>query len=85
MAAKESDATVKAYRKQIAPRLANGRSRESWGGRLPEAVKYGLYQIAREQGKSVSWVMEEVVIDYFKLNAPVYRDRKVAVKRGAAA
>lgn len=64
---------LKPYKKQIAPRLASGKSRESWGGRLPEGIKYGLYQIAHQQGKSVSWVMEEVIIRFFDLEEPVYR------------
>jgi len=63
---------IKPYKKHIAPRLANGKSREAWGGRLPEAIKYGLYQIARREGKSVSWVMEEVIIQFFGLNQPRY-------------
>lgn len=58
--------------KMIAPRLANGESRLSWGGRLPEQIKDGLRDIALHEGRSVSWVMEEVVINYFNLKRPKY-------------
>lgn len=58
--------------KTIAPRLANGDSRIPWGGRLPEDIKEGLRAIAIDENKSVSWVMEEVVIDYFHMRRPKY-------------
>jgi predicted transcriptional regulator len=64
--------------RQIAPRLASGESRINWGGRLPSHVKAALRVIARDEKKSMSWVMEEVVIDYFSLKRPKYRSRKVA-------
>jgi len=67
---------IKPYKKHIAPRLASGKSREAWGGRLPEAIKYGLYQIARREGKSVSWVVEEVIIQFFGLKQPAYKAPK---------
>lgn len=60
----------------IAPRLANGRPRANFGSRMPEEVKEGLRAIARRERKSMSWVVEEVVIDYFDLKRPVYRDDK---------
>jgi len=41
-------------------------------------VKAALRVIARDEKKSMSWVMEEVVIDYFSLKRPKYRSRKVA-------
>ena len=58
--------------RQIAPRLANGVSRLNWGGRLPPHIKDGLRLIAKDENKSMSWVMEEVVIRYFKLKEPKY-------------
>lgn len=58
--------------KQIAPRLASGDSREAFGHGLPAEVKEGLRAIARREGKSMSWVMEEVIIDYFNLRRPKY-------------
>lgn len=58
---------------RIAPRLANGDSRLKLYGRLPEGVKEGLRNIAKNEGKSMSWVVEEVVIDYFGLKAPKYK------------
>lgn len=58
---------------KIAPRLANGDSRVGFGHGLPESVKEGLRAIARREGKSMSWVMEEVIIDYFGLKRPQYK------------
>lgn len=58
--------------KQIAPRLRYAGKRQSWGGGLPPSVKIGIKSIARAEGKSVSWVLEQVVIDYFALSAPIY-------------
>ena len=58
--------------KQIAPRLANGDSRVPFGHGLPEYIKEGLRHIARGENKSMSWVMEEVIIDYFNMRRPRY-------------
>jgi hypothetical protein len=61
----------------IAPQLANGESRVKDYGRLPESVKEGLRDIARHEGKSMSWVKEQVIIRYFKLDKPEYKPRNV--------
>jgi len=58
--------------KHIAPRLASGDSRVGFGHGLPEAIKEGLRRIAERENKSMSWVMEEVIIDYFNLRRPRY-------------
>jgi len=63
-------------RRIIAPRLANGDSRVSFGHGLPPAIKEGLRKIAYSENKSMSWVMEEVIIDYFSLRRPAYKKRK---------
>lgn len=62
--------------KSIAPRLANGDSRIPFGQCLPEPIKEGLRAIARKENKSMSWVMENVIIDYFNLRRPRYKKRK---------
>jgi hypothetical protein len=62
--------------KQIAPRLANGDSRIGFGHGLPEEIKEGLRSIARQENKSMSWVMEEVIYDYFRFNRPEFKPRK---------
>lgn len=62
--------------RQIAPRLANGDSREVNVHRLPGYVKEGLKGIAKMENKSLSWVLEEVVIRYFHLRRPVYKRKK---------
>lgn len=67
----ETELTKKKTR-QIAPRLANGDSRVNDYGRLPEAIKEGLRAIAKSENKSMSWVKEQVIIDYFNLRRPKY-------------
>lgn len=62
--------------KIIAPRLANGDSRVSFGHGLPENIKDGIRHIAIRENKSMSWVMEEVIIQYFNLRRPKYKKRK---------
>lgn len=62
--------------KQIAPRLFSGHSRDPFGSRLPRSIKEGLRSIARSENKSMSWVMEEVVIDYFNLKHPRYIEER---------
>lgn len=63
----------KYYRKQIAPRLLDKECRENYTGGLPPEVKEGLYAIARKEKKSVSWVLEQLIIDYFGLKRPAYK------------
>ena len=60
----------------IAPRLANGELRVRFGSSMPEPVKEGLRAIAKNERKSMSWVVEEVVIDYFSLRRPRYINDK---------
>jgi hypothetical protein len=63
--------------KIIAPRLANGNPRVSFGHGLPEQIKEGLRTIAIKENKSMSWVMEEIIIEYFDFDRPKYLERKV--------
>jgi len=65
----------------IAPRLFSGDKRESIGHGLPPEVKVGLKAIARSENKSVSWVLEEIIIDYFGFKRPKYIERKRNGKR----
>jgi len=58
---------------QTAPLLSRGQ-RVRLYGRLPEPVKEGLRAIARMEGKSMSWVVEEVIIRYFKMRTPAYKN-----------
>jgi hypothetical protein len=62
-------------KREIAPRLASGDPRVAFGHGLPEPVKEGLRAIARNEGKSTSWVMENVIVDYFDLPRPRYLSR----------
>lgn len=66
------------YRKPrvIAPRLASGDSRETIGHGLPPEIKAGLRAIASKENQSVSWVLEQIIIDYFGFRRPQYLKRK---------
>lgn len=67
---------MKTLHRIIAPRLANGDSRIGFGHCLPADIKDGLRHIAIRENKSMSWVLEEVIIDYFSLRRPKYKKRK---------
>ena len=60
-------------KRQIAPRLSNGDLRVRDYGRLPPDIKEGLRAIAKSEGQSMSWVKEQVIIDYFELTVPKYK------------
>lgn len=62
-------------KRRIAPRLQNGDSRIPFGHGLPDSVKEGLRRIARSEKQSMSWVLEQVIIDYFDLRAPTYKGK----------
>lgn len=70
--------TKKKSTKTIAPRLASGVPRVQFGHGLPDAIKEGLRAIARGERKSMSWLVEEVFIDYFGLRRPRYKKPTVA-------
>lgn len=61
------------YTRTIAPRLRNGDRREAIGHGLPPDIKAGLQAIARAEGQSVSWVLEQIIIDYFRMPIPDYQ------------
>jgi predicted transcriptional regulator len=63
--------------KIIAPRLASGDSRIGIGHGLPPHIKEGLRAIAARENRSVSWVLEELIIDFFNLKRPTYIERKL--------
>lgn len=65
-------------KRTIAPRLASGKPRVSFGHGLPEEIKEGLRSIAKAERESMSWVMEQVIIRYFKLPKPKYLKKKSA-------
>lgn len=54
-------------KRRIQPRCLHG-SRLNKSARIHEAVFTGLAQIARKERKSVSWVLHEIVADYFNLD-----------------
>lgn|SRR5580765_440237 len=63
-------------KRTIAPRLANGESRETIGHGLPGYVKEGIRDIAYHENQSVSWVLEQIIIAYFDFDEPEYIQRK---------
>lgn len=67
---------AKPKHRTIAPLLLNGDIRLRNHHRLPESIWLGLRAIARNEHKSMSWVLEEVVIRYFHLRPPKYKPRK---------
>lgn len=67
---------MRKYHKEIAPRLWGKQIRDHYTGGLPPAIKHGLQEIAYRERKSVSWVLEQVIISYFKLPMPKYKERK---------
>jgi predicted transcriptional regulator len=61
--------------------MAGGLIRVSIGHGLPPQVKEGLKMLAYKRGQSVSWVLEQVIIEYFDLQRPVYiQPKKKPVK-----
>lgn len=70
--------------KVIAPRLASGDSRETIGHGLPPWIKEGVRDIALKENKSVSWVLETIIIEYFGFEKPEYVERKVDVSEAPA-
>jgi hypothetical protein len=60
----------------IAPRLLNGECRESFGHGLPPEIKQGLREIARKEHRSMSWLLEDIIIEYFELPKPKYIKQK---------
>lgn len=68
--------SAKQNKRTIAPRLSNGDIRVSFGHGLPPGIKDGLFSIAAKEKKSVSWVLEELIIDYFHLRRPSYKKVK---------
>jgi hypothetical protein len=63
-------------KKVIAPRLKSLEPRISIGHGLPSRVKEGIRSIARHENQSVSWVLEQIIIDYFGFEKPEYLERK---------
>lgn len=67
---------TKEYHKEIAPRLVNGDCRLNVSLNLPPDIKEALRYVARKDRKSVSWLLEFVIIQYFEFDEPEYKERK---------
>lgn len=61
---------------KISPLFKNGDIRVKLYGRLPDEVKEGLRAIAKSENQSISWTVEQVIIDYFGLKQPRYKVKK---------
>lgn len=55
------------------PRLANRDVRIELHTKLPDEVKEGLRRIAKFENETMSWVIEQCIIDYFRLDLPKYK------------
>lgn len=76
MGQKAHNRKSRSAKRRIAPRLEDGTCRVGIGHGLPPEVKEGVRAIARAEGQSVSWVLEQVIIDYFGLKKPRYEKRR---------
>ena len=74
---------MKLKKRIIAPRLLSGERRVGFGHGLPPEIKEGIRRIAALENQSMSWVMEQVIIRYFKLPKPDYVERKYEVQSKA--
>ena len=50
--------------RRIAPRLTSGERRIASGNALPPILKFGLRVIAEQENRSLSWVVEQILLDW---------------------
>lgn len=56
---------IKATKIRRQPRLRNGAARIAKYSAMHEAIQDGLSKIARSERKSVSWVIHEIIAEFF--------------------
>lgn len=66
----------KQTKREFSPRLASRDIRVKIRHGLPEEIKYGIQEIAKMENQTVSWVLEQSIIDYFGLKRPRYKNGK---------
>ena len=66
--------------RRIAPRLASGDPRDRLYNGLPPEVKKGLKLAAARENISVSWMLEQIIIDHFGLRRPLYLKPKTTLR-----
>ena len=81
--------------RRIAPRLASGEKRVPAGNGLPPIVKFALRQMADAEHRSMSYIVEEILVDWarhhrelgklLKGDAVAYVARKAPTAEEAAA
>jgi hypothetical protein len=54
--------------RRIAPRLLSGDKRQPSGNSLPPLLKFALRVIAEQENRSLSWVVEEILLDWARHN-----------------
>ena len=62
--------------RRIAPRLANGESRARLYNAFPPEMKLALQTIAARDSISLNFLMEQKMLEAFRLRRPVYRKEK---------
>jgi hypothetical protein len=67
--------------RRIAPRLASGECRDKTGISLPPAVKRGLRMRAYAHNQSISWALEQMIIETYGFREPRYIERKPVTRR----
>ena len=50
--------------RRIAPRLASGEHRVASGNAMPPILKFALRVIAEQENRSLSWVVETILLDW---------------------
>jgi hypothetical protein len=53
-----------ARHRRIAPRLTSGERREPSGNAMPPLLKFALRVIAEQENRSLSWVIETILLDW---------------------
>ena len=66
--------------RRIAPRLRSGDSRMPLAHGVPEHIKQALKMIAASRNESVSWMLEQALIEHFGYKTPRYVDSYVVKK-----
>ena len=61
-------------RRTIAPFLLSREPREVFWLNLPGLVKHGIHEIARHERQSASWVVEQIVTEFFQFDVQ-YKER----------
>lgn len=70
--------------RRIAPRLASGDCRDKAAISLPPHIKRGLMMRAYAANQSLSWALEQHIIEAYGFREPEYVEPKTPVRRKRA-